>query len=300
MKLYTFLVMTVFFLASCNEKEEPQPKQQTNVMSAYKALRSYWEHHDVLPKPETLTDEEIFLNLEKKVAGHIQWGLSQADAEVRELAEFAKNYRVSYNPDNRIAYIRDSDDQVITITEFGGDNAPDVVFQSYEVFKWREMPSHFLFDHASKRVFLTHLNWPKRFERAVFFHELFHAKLHADGKSFPKEESASEEILAHGLEYRILDIMSDGEYSRLVKEVALSLPDAEITDQINSITFAQLKRLDEAIAVPKAGSSQMNAIYSQHILCILMEATEAKGGSMSEKYGAFRAVNKRLTAMLLM
>ena len=68
MKLYMFLVMTVFFLASCNEKEEPQPKQQTNVMSAYKALRSYWEHHDVLPKPEVLTDEEIFLNLEKKVS----------------------------------------------------------------------------------------------------------------------------------------------------------------------------------------------------------------------------------------
>lgn len=300
--LMFFTTMLVFVFASCDNKKEKETQttttQQTDFMHAFATLESYWLYHDKDSAPEKSTHEETFLKLEKKVADHIRWGLSQSDAEISAIAKFAQNKRVCFFPEEGKAYVRSHSGNIRILTGDSGVDNPDIYFSSYEMFKKRNLPSHFFFDGRYSILIMTHLEWPENFERAAFYHELYHAKLHSEGKSLSGDRISEEEVAAHYLEYRILDILSNGKYSEVVQQVSMSLPNKSTQKQIGSITFVQLRLLDEAISVQKTGSSQMNSIYAQHVLSVLMENGRRKGDNIPKKYLSFVETNRKIGGML--
>lgn len=300
-RLLIITTMSVFVFSSCKEqtkRTQTSKTQQIDSMNSFGTLERYFRHHNKISKPQTSSNEDIFLDIEKKVKEHIQWGLSQKDMEIYALAKFAENYKVCFFPQEERAYVRGRSGNIQIVNKNTVTDSPDVYFISYDLFRERNMSSHFGF--VAGAVVITHLDWPQNFERAAFFHEVYHAKLKSEGRALGDERISEEEGAAHYLEYRILDILSGGKYSNVVKQISDSLPQGTAQEQVEVLSFFQLRMLDEAISVQKTGQSQMNSIYTQHVLSVLMENSKEYGrGTVPQKYLEFLGVNQKLMAILI-
>jgi hypothetical protein len=317
LKLGVGVIVVLVLAALLHPMAQAGTQHPTTASSQNRGGESWLQHFQVVGqqvlalKPDDkwlIEGEQIVLDMKEiyrlqaiseKIAGRIEAGLRR-NSSIPEIAKlrklFEKRLFVTFfsgyaggtsrflTQDKERAATLGPDDQEVTICGRFAANHPKIGGQLL------------FFNQAWRSLMISAIDWDSTWLEAISLHELYHAKMYREGAPSATAPPMSdlyvqEEVAAHDLEHKVLNLRTKGAYDKLLNEIIRSKAAASRQELISQITAKDLVRLDGLFA--PAGQRETMVRLTQYWIS-LMDVWLKKQGFKKEKLQQEKLANYRL------